>query len=147
MRGRARTLLVVAAAAGLVAVAVGGFGLADRFGGFVADSEVGALSTLSEATAGRLGLMLVELLFALTTSVGAALILASGSRLAGPALVLAAARLIAVLALVAGRWDRGWYYILEDGGPKLVLLLAVVQVGALAWAGLAAERAERAPAA
>jgi hypothetical protein len=142
---RVRAAISVAAVAGLVAVVVGGLGLADRFGGLIeSDPTSGVSAAMLESVAGRVGLMTVELLFALTTSAGAALLLAAAPRNSAPAFLLAGGRLLATLVLVAAYWDRGWYYILEAGGPKVVLLLAVVQVVALAWAGVCIERAERA---
>ena len=136
----ARPALDVAVAAGLVAALVGAVGAADWFAWLIEINRE-TMSLATGAIAGRQGLVLVEVLLALGWSVAALWLatMSTGAAAAG-AFVLALTRASASGVLISLHWDEAWYFILGRTGPKVVLLLAVVQIGALVWAGVQGAR-------
>ena len=141
---RARVALVVAAAAGLTAAAVGALHLAHWFDWLAQINQPGeTVLTATGDIVGRVGLMTVEVVIALATSLAAVLILVTGLGTGLAAIVVASARLLLTLLLVATHWAHGWYFILDPAshdGALTVLLLGGVQVAALLWSGVTTPR-------
>jgi mannose/fructose/N-acetylgalactosamine-specific phosphotransferase system component IID len=88
---------------------------------------------------GRYGLVLVVAVLTVAATIATVAVLATQGAPSKPvpmALAIAVVQLLGTFATVALNWKQGWWFILERGAPKLILVGAGAQVVALFVAGL-----------
>lgn len=135
-----RSVLVVALVAGILALLSSAAVLVEWSSNLVdrTVSPTGA-SYASDFIVGRFGLVLAVAVAVSATTIAIVAVIATQRTPRASmriALVIAAIQAIAVLLIVVGNWRDGWWYILERGWPKLLLVFVGSQVLALVWAGL-----------